>query len=84
MVLKATAGLRLLPEDKAKALLKEVRRRRRRRGGGGEVEEDVEVFFFCHSDSLAQKERDGKTTEQPLRTSVGGKIKRIWVLLGGR
>lgn len=27
MVLKATAGLRLLPEDKAKALLNEVRRR---------------------------------------------------------
>lgn len=28
VVLKATAGLRLLPEDKARALLNEVRRRR--------------------------------------------------------
>lgn len=46
---------------------------------GGEVVE--EVFFFCHSDSLAQKEQDGKTTEQPLLTSVGGKIKRIWACL---
>lgn len=73
VVLKATAGLRLLPEDKAKALLKEVRRRRRMRR--------TRFFSFCHSDSLARVERDGKTTEQPLLTSVGGKIKRIWACL---
>lgn len=66
VVLKATAGLRLLPEDKARALLKEVRRRR---------------FSDFVTQTVWRKRSEMEKPQQPLLTSVCGKIKIIWASL---
>lgn len=74
VVLKATAGLRLLPEDKANALLKEVRR-----------SFSLALRQFGTNSARPAKGAGWKTTEKPLLTSVTEKKKAgslpIWWLL---
>lgn len=72
MVLKATAGLRLLPEDKANALLKEVRR-----------SFSLALRQFGTNCARPAKGAGWKTTEKPLLTSVTEKKKQGVCLFGG-
>lgn len=71
VVLKATAGLRLLPEDKANALLKEVRR-----------SFSLALRQFGTNSARPAKGTGWKTTEKPLLTSVTEKKQGV-CLFGG-
>lgn len=72
VVLKATAGLRLLPEDKANALLKEVRR-----------SFSLALRQFGTNSARPAKGAGWKTTEKPLLTSITEKKKQGVCLFGG-